>query len=264
MMFKVFLEVDRFGFQSIEKKDDTLPKPSANDDKPIKSFSVQWLMDTLARKSIGNSVRATHKFLDKVQWGNEDGAVRVKLTPNIIIFVERLITDKEGQPVWILKTTFKPKIEDFAGKEELVAVDVFDEVETIYYNELENTKEDYHLANLVRRMSGRIRGAAPDLLMFGDIKEVKPNYFIISFSLRGVGVGKLASNIPRVKQTPELTIEVEFKKERGLIHVIVSSVSVGGEGSTWSQDIPYLNALFTPSQSKDEIIDNVITIIKYF
>lgn len=268
-VFKAFVESDIFGFEDLEqKKQEDNPfltsDKEGEDEEPVKSFSVQWLMDTLARKRLGKSIKASHAFLDKVQWGKEDGAVRVRLTPNITMFIERLITDKLGQPTWITKRVFKPRVKDFAGHEEIVANDVFNEVEALYYAELESAADNYPLLSLVKRMSGRARAAAPDIFIYQDIKEVKPDYFIIYFSLRGVGVGKLTSRIGQVNQTPEATIDVHFDKKRGLIHVIVGTVAIGGRGDDWVVDIPFLDAFFTPTQPKDEIIDTVLTTLKYF
>jgi hypothetical protein len=265
-VFKSYFESDIFGFDDLEAKkvlaaeDDT-----AEDEMPVKPFSVEWLMGTLAHKKIGNRIRSSHAFLDQVVWGGKDaGAVRVKLTPNITIFVERRITDLEGTSTWILKNVFKPKLKDYAGKEEFVADDVFKQVEKIYFDQLEVATEKCEVINLAKRMSARVRAHAPDLYIFQDIKEVRKDYFVIYFNLRGMGVGKLASRTRNVTQTPEATIDVNFDKKRGLIHVIVSTVSIGQDGGDWEIDIPYLDAFFTPTQDKDEIIDTVITSLKYF
>ncbi len=266
-VFKAFFETDIFGFEDLEDKKaekNPLRTSPEKDEMPVRPFSVQWLMDTLSRKRIGKSIKCNHAFLDKVQWGKEDGAIRVRLSPNIMISVERLITDRKGHPTWILKKVFKPRISEYAGKEELVAKDVFEVVESLYYNQLEGAAEHYPLKSLVLRMSGRSRASAPEIFIYEDIKEIRPDYFTIKFNLRGVGVGKLASRIRQVNQTPAAIIDVNFNKERGLIHVIVGSVSIGGEGDDWAVDIPYLDAMFAPNQPKDEIIDTVLTTLKYF
>ena len=265
-LFKTYCEGDLFGFEDIEvKKSLDVADDSAEDEMPIKPFSVQWLMDTLARKKIGNQIKPTHAFLDQVQWGgNEIGGVRVKLTPNITIFVERKINDLQGEPTWVLKEVFKPKLKEYAGREEFVAGDVFQTVEKIYFDDLEAPTKKYEIINLVKRMSARVRATAPNMYIFQDIKEVNKNYYVIYFSLSASGVGKLASRTRNVTQTPEATIDVNFDVERGLIHVILSNVSIGQEGGDWESDIPLLDSFYAPSQPKDEIIDTVVTALKYF
>ena len=265
-VFKAYYESDIFGFQDIDaKKALDMAGDTPEDEMPVKPFSVQWLMDTLARKSIGNRIKSNHAFLDQVQWGgNEIGGVRVRLTPNITIFIERKIVDLEGTNTWILKNVFKPKLKEYAGKEEFVAADVFKSVEKIYFDKLEVAAERYEVLNLAKRLSSRVRAHAPDLYIFQDIKEVRKDYYIVYFNLRGMGVGKLASRTRNVTQTPEATIDVHFDKKRGVIHIIVSTVSIGQDGGDWEIDIPYLDAFYAPTQPKDDIIDTVLTALKYF
>jgi len=263
-LFKTFIETDIFGFGEIEaKKRDEEEIP--DDDQPIRPFSVAWMMDVLARKKIGGRVKASHAFLDQVTWGEgKVGSVRVKLTPNIAVFIERAVDDVQGQRTWVCKKVFKPNLKEYAGREEVVANDVFKEVEKLYDTKIDTATEEHdYLINLVKRMAARLKAVAPEIFVFQDVKEINQNYYVIYFSLKGVGVGKLATKGRRVTQTPEATIDVNFNKERGLIHVILTTVTIGGEGDDWQLDIPYLDAFYAPSQNKDEIIDTVITALKY-
>ncbi len=271
MGFKTYYENDIFGFEDIEAKkaQDALTPEGEPDDLPIRPFSVQWMMDVLARQKVGGRIKSTHFFLDEVIWGEPKGigSVRVKITPNIRVYIERQIEDMLGQRTWINKAVFKPDLTKYAGNEEQVAYDIFDEVQKIYFTNVERASETYdNLTNLVRRMAGRVRSQAPEIYSYQDTKEVNRDYYIIYFAIRNVGVGKLVNKRAHVTRTPEATIDVNYNRERGLIRVILSTVSVGsgtGQGA-WEVDLPYLDSWYAPGQNKDEIIDTVLTALKYY
>lgn len=270
MNFRLFTEnrfKDVFGFDDIaaRKEEEQKQKPQ-DEDKPIRAFNVQWMMDVLARKKLGGRVKATEAFLDHVTWGEREGAVRVRLTPNIEVQLERRITDKEGATVWVLKRLFKPKLEEFAGKEEIVANEVFEEVEEVWQEAIPSAADEYkNLLHLSKRMTDRIRSHAPDLYDYQDTTQINKDYYILYFAIRNAGVGKLVSRSPSGGRfSPEVTVDVNFNREKGLLHIIVSTVSFGGEGSGWEVDLPWLDSWYAPSQKQDEIIDTVLTSIKYY
>jgi len=267
MNFRLFESgEDIFGFEDIEARKEKKEQES-DDELPLRAFNVQWMMDVLSRKKINKRIKSSDAFLDHVVWGNpkSDGSIRVRLTPNIEIYIERRTTDKEGAGVWILKRVFKPKLKEFAGQEEIVANDTFEEVEKLYDEKIDSAADEYDsLMSLAKRMATRIRSHAPLIYNYQDTKEVNKSYYIISFAIRNAGVGKLVTRGRTQGQSPEVTIDVNFNKERGLIHVILGTVSAGAEGSGWEVDLPYLDSWYAPSQDKDEIIDTVLTALKYY
>jgi hypothetical protein len=269
MRFKFFTEgkLDIHGFEDLAAKKEQEDGPPEDDELPIRSFNVQWMMDVLSRQKIGGRIRASEGFLDHVIWGEKrQGAIRVHLTPNIEVFIERGITDKEGAFTWVLKAVFKPKLQEYAGKEEIVAREIFEHVEKLYNTPVDSASDDYDmLLHLTKRMANRIRTHAPLIYDYQDVKEVNQNYYIIYFSIRNAGVGKLVGRGPDSgRLSPEVTIDVNFNKERGLLHIIMATVSAGGKASGWEVDLPYLDSWFAPSQNRDEIIETVLTALKYY
>lgn len=270
MEFKYYYENDIFGFDDIDakKKAEIADKEDKND-LPIKPFSIQWMMDVLARQKIGGRTASDHFFIDEVIFGDKKaiGSVRIKVTPNIIIHIQRQIQDMEGRRTWITKAVYKPDIKKYAGQEEQVAYDIFAEVEPIYFSDVEVPMENYEkLLPLTKRMLDRVRSKAPVLYTYMDTKEVSKDHYIIYFSLAAGGIGKLVSKRPHNARNPEAMIEMHYNRDRGLLHVILTTVAVGsgtGQGS-WEVDIPYLDAWFSPQQHKDEIIDTVITSLKFY
>jgi hypothetical protein len=265
--FKSYFENDNFdifGFNQLEKERDNLSdKP--DDDMPITLFSVDWLMNSLARKRI-NNVKANHDFLDEIYWGNKKvGTIRVRLTPNTNVYIERLMADLEGNPIWICKRLFKIDQRDFQGKEDIVADDIFKEVIKIDSEKFEAAKADWKdLQLLVSKLVQRIRTAHGDIFMYQDVKKVRKNYYVIWFSIAGAGTGRLLHTGRRSQRTPEATVDVAYDDVAGTIHIILSTVSGGDEGLSWEIDVPYLDAFYAPSQSREEIVDTIVTALKYY
>ncbi len=267
--FRQFIERrDIFGFEELEAQKEKEEDKPQDDDKPIKPFSTQWFMDVLARKKIGGRLKPSSAFLDEVIWGEkkQQGTVRVRVTPNIGVYIERLTDDLLGAPTWILKRVFKPKLQEYAGREEEVAKEVFVEVEKVYNEAIDSTAEDHkNFLTFVKRLSDRVKAAAPLIYDYQDTKEVNKDYYIVYFNIRSAGIGKLLTKGHRSGSlSPEITIDINFNRERGLIHIIMATVSFGGEGQGWVVDIPYLDAWYAPSQTRDEIIDTIITSIKFY
>jgi len=263
-MFKNFCEFDIFGFDEIEAKKQEVEVPS-DEDLPIISFNVEWMMDSLSRYKLG-SMRAKHDFSDEVIWGDKQpGAIRACITPNGNFFIDRMCIDLHGNVVWICKKTFRIDFENWKDKEDLVAKDMFEEVRKISFQQIDRADSNYEdLPYLTKRLAGRLKAVAPELFMYEDIKEINKDYFIIYFSLRGAGVGKIARRFRRSAQTPEATIDIKYYRNRGYIRMILTTVSVGGEGQGWEIDIPYLDANFMPSQHKEEIVQAITTALKYY
>lgn len=265
MGFKLYVEdSDPFGFEELDKSRDAKDNPGDfQDDLPIVLFSIQWLMDSLSRKKL-NNVKATADFLDEVYWGKKQaGTIRVRLTPNTNIYIERLMFDLTGASVWVCKSLFKIDQREFRGKEDVVANDIFKEVVRIDSENLEAAKKEYDLQPLLNRLVSRIRTTHGSVFMYQDVKRVRKNYYVIWFSIVGSGTGKLLHG-RRTARSPEATIDIAYDDIGGMIHIILTTISGGGEGLSWEIDIPYMDAHFAPTQAKEEIVSSVVTALKYY
>ena len=51
-------------------------------------------------------------MINEIIWGenNQFGSIRIKLTPNLIIYIERCTTSIDGTPTWINLKILKPKL----------------------------------------------------------------------------------------------------------------------------------------------------------
>jgi len=256
--FKLFTE-DLFGFDAIEKR----PTPQEEDDDlPIHPFSSEWFLDSLGRKKIGNRVPSQPQIIfGIINWDT----TRVRLTPNLNISIERQIEDLLGQKTWICKALFHPDLKKYAGKEDTVAEDVFQEVQKIYFEALDRPTETYNLLLLTQRMASRVQHHLPSLYNYKSTIKKSENYYVISLAITNAGVGKITSMLPHLALSPEATIDVNFNEERGLVHIILTTVGISTKGEPgWELDVPMLDAFFAPSQNKDEIIEPVLTTIRYY
>ena len=116
--FRTWLEAyeDLFGFEDLQAQQKP-PEKKPEDELPIQSFSLNRLMDTLSREKIGD-LPLRRPFEDQVQWGDNDGAIRARLTPNQGVSIERMTTDLQGKPFWVVKRLVKMKTNDYAGYED--------------------------------------------------------------------------------------------------------------------------------------------------
>src|SRR5581483_11557187 len=90
-----------FGFQqNIPKDDDDIES-----ELPVNLFSIQAFTDYLSRKHLDDK-ECFHPFLELVKWGTNTGAIKVRVTPNFDIHVEKLSLDLESEPIWITKRVF--------------------------------------------------------------------------------------------------------------------------------------------------------------
>lgn len=97
MRFKHFLEsTDIFGFENKIRGDE---KPRDDiEDKPMRQFDVELMMDYLRRKKVGVH-EASMDFVNEIQWGNSFGAIKLEVDTGFRFLVKRLGRDLEGSPV---------------------------------------------------------------------------------------------------------------------------------------------------------------------
>jgi hypothetical protein len=261
--FATWLEdKDIFGFADVESNKTYAPKEN---DLPIQAFAVHSLMKTLLKKKLGEKIPHP-KFDDEVTWGEKTGAVKIKLTPNGQINISRLISDLNGNNVWICKQSYKLNDDDFVGREDTVADDIFTHLTRLSSQPVDVAVKNYkNLGGLAKNTAKDIRETMPNLFTYEDIKEINPNNFIVYFSIRATGVGKIAAGGRRASvMSPYLDINMSYDNESGLIRVILCTTSIHSEGGEWEIDIPFFDEHFTPSQDAKELISCIRTSIKYY
>lgn len=252
-----FEAVDIFGFT--EKR----PKESGTDDflqRPIIPFDINLMMEFLAHKRIGLQPAENH-FANEMQWGVDQGSVKLLVDTGYTFYVKRLAKDLQGENRWITKKMFQLNRQGYGGHEDPVAGEIFTHLETAYKSPVEGPIPDYHdLENLVVHVANKVRRVANEVLIYQSIKKVDENNYLIIFDVRGQGC-----EAPGQSRVEENLTSLTYDKEAGTIRITNYNVEspVGGPHS-WSLMPNDLDLYFFPSQSRDEIAECVAVHFKYY
>lgn len=255
MKFKLWLE-NIFGFE--EEKPVSTQEPL--DDFPVKAFSSDTFM-TYLEKNLG--IKSSNRpYFDTVVYGTGAGSVRIKVTPNLGVLIQRLITDLEGNSVWVTKKLFRIKVREFAGKEDFVAEEVYRHLKKIDEEKIDSGSKKYDkLFVLTKTIYDRVNKANP-MFFQNEIKKVSENNYNILLSVANYGLGKLVGQ-SKSSATPAGVIDVFHDKKTGLIKGVFYTVSIEGESGAWEIDIPYFTGVFAPSQGNDEIANAIVNGVKF-
>lgn len=238
---------DLYGFAAKEKP---VKQPS---ELPIQPFYMSKLMTELARESVG-LLLPTRPFEDQIRWGYTEGSIRVRLTPNQGVSIERLTSDLEGSPLWVVKHLLKIKTEEFVDHEDVVAKEIAEIAKELAYAPIDAAQKDYNkLYDLTKEVSKSLK-SVHDHFVYEEIKKVSENNYNIKLALTGAGVGRIAATGRRASRlSPYGIVDISYDPERGSIKGIVSTIDIAEEGGDWEIGLPYFLGQFSPMQSMEEI-----------
>jgi len=241
---------DIYGFE--DKHPKPVEKPDPSDELPIQHFSLNRMLDELARLQVGG-FRVTRPFEDEVRWGESDGAIRARLTPNQGVSIERLTSDLEGKPFWITKKLVKMKTNQFAGHEDVVSGEIEEHILSLAREPIDGAVRGYKdIWTLTKRVAEGVKGVNPSFV-YQEIKKVSETNYNILFSVANGGVGQIVRNT-KGGSTPAGIIDMSYNPERGSIKGILTTIEIEGESSSWVIGIPYFMGEFSPTQPIDEIV----------
>ena len=254
--FKQFIEnKDIFGFD----RKITQQQERIYDNTPIKRFNIEEMMGYLEGCKLPGKNPHIHQ-VDEIRWGDKVGAVRVKIGTTLQVEVDKLCSDLQGSPSWVTKKFYQINRAGYGTYEKNVAEEIFSEVEKIDKEEIDAPKKEYtELPNLVVGISNKLRTTAKDIFIFEGIRKVNDNNYIIKFGVRAHGVG--ARDNQRVIEN--LT-DISFNKKTGKIRVINRNIKTPMQGYAWAIFPSDFDLNFMPTQNKDEIIESIITYMKYY
>jgi hypothetical protein len=252
---------DIFGF---EREVNQAQEPQNTDDLPVKQLSLGVLMERLGRNTLPLGLPKS-KFLTEMQWGNQPGAVRVVWTPRLNVKIQKLHHDREGNNVWALKKFFFVNDRDFAGKEDVVADEIFDQVKLVADEKLEAVLEnkEFRFEDLINALSAKVQQQDNETIDFQFMKKLNENEYDFLFYIRGGGVGTMYG--PR-GQRPALALIVKmgYSESTGLITSIAQLVEGVDDTSNWTIQPAEFYEVFMPTQPKREIIECIVTALKWF
>ncbi len=248
---------DLYGFM------DKHPKPVAriDDELPIQPFSMNSLMDDLEGVRVG-MLTVSRPFEDEVRWGSVDGAIRARLTPNQGVSIERMTTDLEGKPFWVVKKLVKIKAREYAGIEDVVSRDLEEQIQRIAREPIDGAVRGYKsIWELTKRIAEDVKSSNP-MFVYQEIKKVSETNYNILFSVANAGVGQVVRNT-NGGPTPAGIIDMSYDPQRGAIKGILTTIEKEGESNSWVIGIPYFMGEFSPTQPIDEIVRTLQAGLKF-
>lgn len=259
MNFKKYIteSKDIFGFG--EKKEQTTKE--TEDGYPIYPIDLEKLSNHLSNMAV-NGVKGNAKFVNQIEWDNGSDAIQVLIHPNLIVSIKRKIIDGIGQHDWITKYLTVISRKGVGGNEYEVAERIFELVEKESNNKAYSFDKEFNkIENLVQYCADQMRMKAPDIFNFDKIKEVKENYYLISFIFSGSGFG-LVNKEPTVVINNQTGIY--YNKSRGVIIMNNTNLNKSLKGGSWQYSQNDFNFVFSPRQDKKEIADVLCTMLRFY
>lgn len=256
---------DIFGFEKEQREQEkALLAKKPNQEKPIKAFNLQEMMDNLYRLSEYAVKPPFQRFFSEMQWGTEAGALRTIITPKYHVVIERLSNDLRGDPIWICKKIYSINYDDFAGKEDLVASEVYEALQMLEKEKLNMNTKEYDLATLAIRMSTSVKAFKHDVLVFQGLKKLTECNYEIYMSVKGAGVGR-SVGARTSRSVQEYILDMSFNEHTGNVKVFFFPISAQDEGGNAWEVLPAeFMEFFSSSQHINEIIDAVMVSLKCF
>jgi hypothetical protein len=255
--FTQWLEThDIFGF---DKELYAEPK-NVYDEKPVKRFSLQKMMENLSRHSIG-SRQPIIQQVNEVRWGEGPGSLRVWIGTGLNVMFERMGVDLQGTNRWITKKVYQIPQSGYGGHEDVVANEALEVLQQINETPLESATREYNeLEDLVVSMASNLRKTARSCFIFEGVRKVNDEQYIIRFSVRGQGVE--TQDQQRVEEHQTL---VHYDKESGLIRLIDYNLeSPVGKGHKWEFMQADSDWYFAPNQPREEIIETISNTLYWY
>lgn len=263
MSFKKWLnEHDIFGF---EREISTVQDDKYGEEMPIVGFNTNAVIDRLSNYNLSIG-RPFSRFPSEVQWGTQPGAIRVMWTPKLNIKIQRFHHDREGNPLWIMKKFFFVDDDHFGGKEEIVADDVFEQVKLVSEQQLDAVMEnnDVKFENLVYSLAAKLRQQPYQVIEFNNAKKLNENEYDLSFWLRGGGTGTITGKSHGQRPALALIVKLAYNERAGYIKSIAEMIQTSDDTANWEIQPAEFEGYYLPTQNKNEIIDSIVTALKWF
>jgi hypothetical protein len=157
---------------------------------------------------------------------------------------------------------------NFAGKEDVVALEVFDQVKNINDEQPENPGKDVNLEEIVTGLNSRLKNfTSSALLPEHQVKKNNENEFTLYYYMRGNGATSFTGS-NTVHNIMEVVVSLSKHRSTGLIKAmvtVVSNISSGSKGGgSWVLMPSDFEEYFMPTQGKREIIESIVTALRTY
>jgi hypothetical protein len=248
---------DIFGFE----REMVPERRNDNEDKPIKQFNTEELMNYLMKSDLGQK-KSNYRFLNELHWGFGPGAIRITVGQKYQVIIEQRGVDLEGNNRWFAKRVFQLDQSGYGGHEPKAAQEILEIVQKINeQNLLPSPSHEYkELENLVISLTNSMRRVAREIFVFNGITKLDENNYIIRFGLRGHGLEYISQRRILENQT-----NVSFCPSTGVIRIFTNNLATKtGEAPRWEIQDQDTNWFFSPNQPRDEIVECLATRIRWY
>lgn len=256
MNFKLWVEDYRnFGFEKKIKDEKSFDSRDI-----VNQFNLKQVNDFLLKREL-RTLRPKSSSINEVIWGDQIGATRYWIGPGYLAIIDKLGRDLQGNPVWYTKKSFQINREGHGGHERTVAQELFERIEEIDGQTLDYAIPNWNgLRNLASAMAEKVNKVCNPIFFLEKIIENNPQRYLICFGLRGHGVEG-----PSQTKIEQLTIDLNYNESQGIIRSLVYTISSkNGRSRSWTLNESYVDLIFFPTQSKQEIIEPIATSLMFF
>ncbi len=254
---------DVFGFEgeknAPEESQHTAFHTQIDPNKPIILLNLEQITKRLCTFKI-DSREPKSDFVNTVEWGKGEGALRIFVTPDLHIEIARLHHDLEGTPTWVTKKLFLLNRSGYGGNEEFIVQEILQQLKLVNKSQQDSPDRKYKgLEDLVVSMTNEIRKTGRTIFLFDHIRKVNEHEYIIKMNLRGQGLE--APNHQRVIQNETL---VSFNPNTGRIRATNRNIETPVGKWKWEIMPSDKDQYFFPSQPVDEITKVVATAMRWY
>lgn len=251
-----------FGFKSKSE----LNEPMEPQDLPIKGINSDTVVEYMMSKNLGEK-QPSLQYSNQVQWGEDTGAVRIKISPigSFKIFIRKLQPNLEGVQTWACKkiVAYEEILNSKKSFDEKIAFEMMNMIEEIAKEEINAPNPEYEgIEGLTRRVARTASRAdvIPDIFLYrGVVKSNIPNNWLVVFECRGHGV-----EAPEGHRLEQFNIDMSFNPRTGMIRSIGRNIESPTKGHKWSIQPSEWDEYFSSGQPEKEIIEAICSAFKTF
>jgi len=228
-----------------------------NQDYPLMPLNIEYVIKSLKGKSLGEKWSIPNDFFGELQWGEQDGSIRLSFSPlgGVRAVLRKLTHDLEGDPIWVCKKVIEVK-HVFDEHPDKLTFKLQESLEKIDNQDIDAPHPDFdNLERLVLRLAGDLRrNTTQKIFMYEGIRVVKENYkYIIHFGVTGMGVQARGQ-----KRVDQFAIQVEYSKKTGLIKIAGTDLGDSIAKHRWIYDPSEFIEYFSPYQKEEEINSSIL------
>jgi hypothetical protein len=229
----------------------------ANEDQPLHPLNVEYVVKQLKGKQLGEKFSIPNDFFGELQWGRNDGAIRLTFSPlgGVRAVLSKLTHNLEGDPTWICKKVIEVK-HLFDQHPDKLTFKLAESIEKIDQEGIDAPLPGYKgLERLVIHMASELRRKTTQhIFIYEGIRVLNENQkYIIHFGVTGMGVQARGQ-----KRVDKFCIQVEYSNKTGLIKVCGGDLGDVIDKHRWVYDQSEFIDYFSPAQPEEEIIEAIL------